>query len=957
MKLIILVILTVFSINVFSAEYFDSVLVIKFKSESELHKNWNSSNRAGEISFLKKYIGKHSSKPFITDDLLKSMNRKLNNNMLILNNQKNNFGIERIAIINYESNANPVILSKKISQLDGIEYAEPMYIHKINYKPNDTSYYMQHYIWQTFTHIAWDSMDTTGKPIIIAVVDTGVWYKHPDLEANIYINPDESGLDNNGNDKQTNGIDDDGNGFVDDWLGWDFGGEDNQSLGDNDPRPGHAHGTHVSGIAAAVADNIEGIAGVSFTSKIMPVKIAYDNQFSTSLVNSYKGLLYAATMGADIINCSWGSSGFSQSEQDIINQVVQLGCVIVAAAGNENSNTAFYPAGYDGVLSVAAVYWDDTKATFSNYHHTVDVAAPGTSIYSTIPISSYTAWDGTSMASPVVAGIAAMAKKKRSDYNNLKLIELIKATADNIDSLNTNYKGSLGTGRVNAYKALTDNNPRSISIKNYKITDENDNDVYEANEIIYINFTLKNYLNPINNIKITARNPNIFNLELLTKVVDAGNFKEDEEKYIEKPISFRLPAVLESNYNLQLEIEISDDSGYKIYSLVNLIVNPSYRTISANNIKTTITSQGNIGYNDFPDNSQGQGFAYKNGSNILFEGGLLIGISESKLADVTRGSYSFGNNKEFIFDNIIRSENPGQIAQQELFTGFSTKFDTSSPNIQVVQRVFQFNQAEYSDFIILQYDLINKNDFFIDSLFAGLFFDWDIGPSGADNQAVWDSAMNYGYVWNMQSNELPFAGVAILSNCNNNFFGIDNDGTTVENPGIYDSFTKNEKWMMMTNGIKRKISNSTDASMVISAGPLTMRKSDTTRIIFTIFSGNSKSELDKSFLASKEATEKYLNISGDFVSNPKSAVIQSIYPNPASCDEVAILFGTNNTSQAKLEIYDINGKRITTIFENQSFNSGYYIHKIDISKLAIGNYFVVFSNETNKSIFMLNVQG
>ncbi len=956
MKFLIILIFAICSLNIFSAEYFDSVLVIKFKSDSEFNNNWVSSNRKGEIKSLIKYIGKHNSNPLVTDDLLKCLNKKLNNNMLSINSPKKSHGIDRIAVIKYANNANPVVLAKKISPLEGIAYAEPLFIQKINYAPNDTSYYMQHYIWQTYTQKAWDIMDTTGKPIIIAVVDTGVWYKHPDLEANMYFNQGESGIDENGNDKQSNGIDDDNNGFVDDFLGWDFGGENNQSGGDNDPRPGHAHGTHVSGIAAAVADNVEGIAGVSFTSKIMPVKIAYDNQFSTSLVNSYKGLLYAATMGADIINCSWGSSGFSQSEQDIVNQVVDLGSVIVAAAGNDNSNTALYPAGYDGVLSVAGVYWDDTKASFSNYHHTVDVSAPGTSIYSTIPFSSYTAWDGTSMASPIVAGIVAMAKKKHPDFSNLKLIELIKATTDNIDTLNPDYKGSLGTGRVNAYKALTEKNPRSLSLKKYTISDENGNNIYEPNEIINVNFTLKNSLNPVNNVVISAINPSILKIEFKTDRIEAGNFTEGEEKYIEKPISFKLPNSMPSNFNLQIEIELADDNGYKAYSLVNLIVNPSYRTISANNISTTITSQGNIGYNDFPDNFQGEGLSYKNGSNILFEGGLLLGISANKLFDVIRDSYSSGNDKEFVIDSLIKSTNPGIIAQQELFTSYKTKFDSNLTDCKVIQRVFQFNEPENMDFIILQYDIINESSFYIDSLFVGLFFDWDIGPSGADNQTVWDSVINYGYTWNMKSSEMPFAGVAILSDSRINFFAIDNDGTTEENLGIYDGFSKKEKWAMMSNGIKRKISSSTDVSMLISAGPETMRSKDTTRITFAIFNASNKDGLDKAFIASKTAANKYLNPTGDYISKPKSAYIQQIYPNPSIGNEATIFFGTNATNQANLEFFDLNGKKVKTIFNNKEFSSGHYSFTFNHSELASGGYFVRFSNETNSSVIKFQVQ-
>ncbi len=957
LKYIVFIFLNMIFLNLFSAtDYHDSVLVVKFKPNSEYFHKWQLNNRVGEISDLNKYIGNHNSSAYITDDLLKLINKKANPGNLFINSNQNKFGLDRIAIINLNSNSNPILIAKKISSIDDIEYAEPMFKHHIDFKPNDTAYYMQHYIWQTFTHKAWDIMDTTGKPTLIAIVDTGIWYHHPDLEANIWNNEGESGLDSLGNDKSANGIDDDQNGFIDDWRGWDFGGIDNQSGQDNDPQPGHSHGTHCAGIAAAVANNIEGIVGVSFKSKLLPVKIAYDNPFTTSLVNGYKGVVYAAAMGADVINCSWGSSGFSQAEQDIINQVVELGSVVVAAAGNDYSNLPYYPAGYEGVASVAAVHWNDKKANFSNYHHTVDVSAPGTSIYSTIPHSLYTAWDGTSMASPIVAGIAAMARKKYPSYSNLKIIELLKATCDNIDSLNPDYLGALGRGRINAFRTLTDSNPRSISIVNYTLKDENNNGMFESNEKIKIFFKIKNTLNPINNVKLNYEKSNLPQLSLINSEIFAGNFVEDEVKEPTESIEIQLPSIIPYNYNLQIEVSVVDNSDFKIYTNVNLTINPSYRTISANNIQTTITSQGNIGYNDFSDNQQGIGFSYKGSSNILFEGALMIASSENRIADVARGASSVYGRKEFEIDSIIQSINPGSIAQQETFTKFFTRLDTLLPQMNITHRVFQFNEKDYTDIIFSQYDIINKTDSYIDSLFTALFFDWDIGPSGADNVAKWDSVDNFAVMQNIVDNTLPLAGVSIMSENKLNFFAIDNDGRTSDNPGIYDSFTKKEKWLMMSNGIKRAESSSTDASMVISAGPERMRAGDTLRFTFAIFAGNSISELKISNNNAKKAASKYLNFNGNFSSKPNHPVIQSIYPNPSIRGEVSILFGINKTENATLEVFDITGKKVKSIFENKQFDSGYHILKFNNDNFASGKYYVSLRNEIGNSGFWIIVQ-
>ena len=205
---LIFVMLFVLGINFVNAKnYYDSTIVVKFRENSNYYNSWQLNNRNGEISHLTKHIGKHSSSAFITNDLLTLINKKYNSNSLFINSNYNNYGLNRIAVIKLNSDFNPLIIAKKISKLNGIEYAEPMFIHKIDFKPNDTAYYMQHYIWQTFTHKAWDIMDTTGKPTVIAIVDTGIWYLHPDLEQNIWINQGEYGIDELGNEKNKNGID------------------------------------------------------------------------------------------------------------------------------------------------------------------------------------------------------------------------------------------------------------------------------------------------------------------------------------------------------------------------------------------------------------------------------------------------------------------------------------------------------------------------------------------------------------------------------------------------------------------------------------------------------------------------------------------------------------------------------------------------------------------------------
>ena len=244
---------------------------------------------------------------------------------------------------------------------------------------------------------AWDRFMGSSN-VIVAVTDTGVDYTHSDLAANMWTNSGEI---------PGNGLDDDGNGFVDDVYGYDF------AYADSDPMDVYGHGTHVSGTIGALADNGIGVAGVSPNVRIMPVKFLADDGWGTS-AGGAAAIVYAVDNGARIINASWGGTGYSQAIYDAIEYAAAHDVLFVAAAGNSGSNndaSPRYPAAYDlpNIVAVAATDHDDALTNFSCYGPTtVDLGAPGANIASTIPGDAYASWSGTSMAAPHVAGTAAL---------------------------------------------------------------------------------------------------------------------------------------------------------------------------------------------------------------------------------------------------------------------------------------------------------------------------------------------------------------------------------------------------------------------------------------------------------------------------------------------------------------------------------------------------------------------
>ncbi|MEM7035838.1 MAG: S8 family serine peptidase, partial [Bacteroidota bacterium] len=273
---------------------------------------------------------------------------------------------------------------------------------------------------------------------------------HQDLAPSIWINPGET---------PGNLIDDDGNGYVDDVNGFDVA--DN----DNDPNPPlgaatnsvYTHGTHCAGIAGAATDNSTGIASIGFGVKLIGVKCNFDATPGPTLPAAYDGVTYAIAAQPEIMSLSWGGPAYSATNQILIDLAYANNIVVVAAAGNSNVNTPMYPASYNHVISVAATDASDVKASFSNFGPTIDVSAPGVAILSTLAgsNSSYGNLSGTSMACPLVAGLAGLMKSANPNLTVDQVDSCLKATADNIDAQNPGFVGQLGAGRINAFLAVS----------------------------------------------------------------------------------------------------------------------------------------------------------------------------------------------------------------------------------------------------------------------------------------------------------------------------------------------------------------------------------------------------------------------------------------------------------------------------------------------------------------------
>lgn len=300
---------------------------------------------------------------------------------------------------------------------------------------------------------AW-AVSQGSKDVIIAVIDTGIDINHEDLKNNLWVNKGETGTDSKGRDKRTNGIDDDGNGFVDDVHGWNFV-SNNGRLNDN-----HGHGTHIAGIIGAEASNKKGISGIAPNVSLMILKYFDPKVPNTdNLKNTVASIHYAIKMGAHIINYSGGGVEYSQDEYDAVKEADKRGILFVAAAGNERSNSDqnhYYPADYNlkNIISVTAIDPTTEVLASSNYGVlTVDIAAPGQNILSCLPNNSYGLMTGTSQATAFVSGAAALVMSYKNQYFKAEEVKkYILSTGDSSSSLATKTKTSR---QLNLFKALT----------------------------------------------------------------------------------------------------------------------------------------------------------------------------------------------------------------------------------------------------------------------------------------------------------------------------------------------------------------------------------------------------------------------------------------------------------------------------------------------------------------------
>lgn len=842
--------------------------------------------------------------------------------------------LQRIHKMQFSADRDPRIVAALLSRLPEVEYAEPLYRHKITRvntspawfdaaavqspfvaaEPNDPRFDEQIYFDRFFVEEAWDVIKGEDGDVVVAVIDGGTDWTHEDMMATLWVNPGEI---------PDNGIDDDGNDFVDDVNGWNFPADSNDPRGLTNTPSNAQHGTATAGLVAAQSDNGVGIAGTSWNATYLPVNIGCP-EADDFICFTLDGIAYATVSGADIINASLGGSFGSSTGQDVVDFAYENDVLLIAAAGNQANNNDFnphFPANYNHVLSVGATSRaSDALTSFTNIGVSVDVFAPGSGILTTSPFNGYLNQTGTSFSAPITAGLAAMVKVLNPSWGPDEIREQVRSTADDILNvgINGSVRNQIGKGRINALRAVTETIP-SVRIVNAELRDATGSSRIGPGEVASVIVDVTNFLEPVSNLSLTLETSTTdVTLRQPTVTIPTLNTGDTTQVVFEIQPSFAIDANVQTNLVTQISSgDYNDIDGFPV------LLNST--THDTGNIQVTLTDEGNLGYEGFQGLSSGNGFRYL-GFDFLFEGGLIVGNSLNTVSDNLRGADTEQD------DDFVRVAGTdfGIIDGRETAEEGALEMGDSAAetplNLRIRQDSYADTSAANKDFVVIKYTIENQGTTAIDNFYAGLFFDWDSFDDPGSDHARFDADRKMGYFLNNTPEMADvFLATKMLTDNEITFRAIDNTTEIYGNVGPTDpndGFTDDEKWEFLSNGIQTQSLDVTDISIMLSGGPFAIGAGESIEVAFAIVGGTTTEEIGTHADAAQALWDNTLSgLSPNPVANEDELLpaftfgLADPYPNPVS-SEATIDFELSTLSEVQLSVYDLLGREVKTLAQS-----------------------------------------
>ena len=926
------------------------ILIVKLKPEYRHYSN--DLNALYNQPILHAYLKKHNASKF--EMMFPHSKPPVEKETITGNKNEQYVDISLIHSL-YIDAAAPINEVIKILVASGlVEYAEPQYIDQVSYIPNDSLSQpgTDGALLMTMTHAyqAW-GVEQGDTNVVIGVLDTGTELTHPDLKNNVKYNyADPIDL-----------IDNDGDGYIDNYHGWDVG---SGGQGDNDPTwQGSPHGVEVQGVCSATPDNNKGLAGTGFKCKVLPIKIANSGG---NLVAGYQGIQYAASHGVKVMNLSWGGYGaYSQASQDIINDAVfNHDVLIVASGGNTTGELDFYPASYDNVISVTGLDTLHSPAKDSlvavrkvypppfgppmgtsgmSYGFNVDMASLEGGM-TTGTGGSYKGFGGSSFAAPTVAGAAALVRSKYPLLNALQAGELLRVSGNILDTFDVTRPDSrYKIGRqLNMYKALTNTNTPSVRITKYTASSKYSNSSFFSGDTLTITNTFYNYLSPTNNltVKMICSNGNATVIDN-SSVVGAINTLASKVN-LGDPFKIIVNSNIGIGAVLDLVLIMTDPSkNYYDYQGFKITVNPDFLSLDTNQVKTTITSTGRIGFRDI-NNTQGLGITYS-GNEMIYESGLMIGLSSTKVSDCVRNTST--QDDEFQSVRAVHYVSTS-VKDKEAYCSFNDSLAASVIGLKIEQRSYEWKNSPNDKFAIIEYKITNQSNVTYDSIFAGLFTDWDIS-NYLYNRADWDNQHKVAYTYSTQGGT-KVGGIALLTDNVPSCFSTDNSNVGGNNINAGAGLSTADKYNLLSHGVYRTQAGMSgfgnDVSQVTGAKITNFAHGDIETVAFAVITADNIPEL---LTIAQSAHDKFVSIKqGPVPITPNVTICRHDTINVTFAPTTGSKFGFFTSPPPALPVY--TGSTFT--MTNVSNADTVYIANAD--SLFYSNYETVY---IKKDLMTLNV--
>jgi len=832
----------------------------------------------------------------------------------------------RMVELYYGSPLHPRAAAAKLMAVAGIDYADPIHIPRLLAPPNDPLIDRQYQLGRIHALEAWDiwSGDTT---MAIGVVDAGIDISHEDLVQNIQENAGESGNDGLGRDKRTNGVDDDNNGAVDDWRGanmtWQLDGTTpGQTVGS-------AHGTQVSGLAAASTNNGTGVAGVANRCRFFPVKAA-SNQ-GGELVKAYEGLAYCARRGFKVINCSWGSTGYSQALQDIIQNLVAVyDCAIVASGGNSPVYTLLYPAGYRGVLGVGAIDKVDEHATAWGEH--LGVVAPGG--YSTSDNNEYLdLGTATSFAAPIVSGTVALVRSRFPTLNAAQALAHVRLTCDTLPTPSLEQHRLTGYGRINVVRAVSTDpfSHAALIVDTVALLDEGGRPTSRLPEGAKgsIRLRLKSLLGPVTGLRVRVvhyTDDRSF-LALDSTWIDVGNVDADAVVTLASTVPFEVLQGTTRMMRFRVEFQAA---GYEDYQYVRHLFYQPYVTERTVTAAMSLTDHGRIGYED-GDNTIGEGVKYQDRA-MLYEGGFFVASDTSHVLNNIRNAIPDMQQEDF-----RPVEYPAASNGYTLTLLDDNALGSRAIGLRLMLRLL--SHPEVPDAIAIQLRTTYTGEMALDTLRIAMFADWDL-DNGSRGQGV--------VVRTREGAAVPLVAV------------VEGTGPTVLTHGVlgpldapiaypfrndslpfdlYNSgFDDGEKWATVSNGVGTLAVERTELSDISVVVGRAVAQMSTDRIDTTVFIvGFGASEAESTGAVDELASRLNGPASAPGQAPMRARPLSTPWPNPAS-DRVAVF--ALPTRNGRMTLVDTRGAVVRDLTQQIDSINGPTLLTVDLTGLPSGTYYL-----------------